>query len=52
MAFAQSFGARFLSTTAVRKAVKEVTVIGGGQMGAGIAQVSARIIYSNLVSTQ
>lgn len=30
---------RALSTTATRNAIKNVTVIGGGLMGSGIAQV-------------
>ena len=39
MAFAQAITKRCLSTTAARKAIEEVSVIGGGLMGAGIAQV-------------
>jgi len=39
-----------LSTTVVKKAIEEVSVIGGGLMGAGIAQVSASAgIKVNLV---
>ncbi|XP_067931624.1 hydroxyacyl-coenzyme A dehydrogenase, mitochondrial-like isoform X1 [Watersipora subatra] len=41
MAFAQCMTKRMLSSTAVRKAIKDVTVIGGGLMGSGIAQVTA-----------
>ena len=40
MAFASGIAVRRLSTTASRLAVKDVTVIGGGLMGSGIAQVS------------
>ena len=38
--------ARCFSTTTLRKAaaVKHVTVVGGGLMGAGIAQVSYQLI--------
>lgn len=37
-----SAGARSLSTTAVSMTIKNLTVIGGGTMGAGIAQVAAQ----------
>merc|ERR1711928_140213 len=33
---------RSFSTSAVQAAIKSLTVIGGGQMGAGIAQVAAQ----------
>lgn len=42
MAFVTSFCRRSLSTSAVRFAVKNVTVFGGGLMGSGIAQVAAQ----------
>jgi len=42
MAFASGLARRALSTTASNLAIKHVTVIGGGLMGSGIAQVAAQ----------
>ena len=39
MAFCTKLTKRAFSTTAGREAIKNVTIIGGGLMGAGIAQV-------------
>ena len=39
MAFASGIAKRALSTSASKLAIKHVTVIGGGLMGSGIAQV-------------
>lgn len=38
---------RSLSTSAVRGAIKNVTVIGGGLMGSGIAQVFVSYFFLN-----
>ena len=40
MAFATKLCSRSLSTTSIRNAIKNVTIIGGGLMGSGIAQVT------------
>lgn len=40
MSLTQGITKRLLSTTVARKAIDEVSVIGGGLMGAGIAQVN------------
>lgn len=42
MAFISHLGQRSFSTSVVRLAIKNVTVIGGGLMGSGIAQVAAQ----------
>lgn len=55
MAFFTQQLCRHFSSSAVRNVViKNVTIIGGGQMGAGIAQVSdgSKLSSSNLASSQ
>jgi len=42
MAFASRLATRAFSTSSARRAIKHVTVIGGGLMGAGITQVAAQ----------
>lgn len=42
---------RGLATSAARSAIKNVTVIGGGLMGSGIAQVSYYIIIVVAMTT-
>ena len=52
MAFCTNLLRRTLMTSAPKHAIKQVTVIGGGQMGAGIAQVIVTVLpYSEIKIT-
>lgn len=49
MASSFSLIKRSLSTSTARNAIKNVTVIGGGLMGSGIAQVKLIINYHKMI---